>query len=510
MTTPELVARRPFTTEKVADLSQSGVLWCALLTPAVFLIHGYHPFADDAAVYVPGIRKLISPGLFRSDADFVLAHTHISIFAHLMAWTVRLTHLPLPPLLLSVQAASIFLFLLACHTLAERFFTGLAQRWSTVILAAACFTLPVAGTSLSLMDPCVTARSVSTPLGLFALAAAIDRRWPRCFLLLLAAALLHPLMAGYAAGFIAVFFLIDFGIPRAAFVVCAQALAATAILSLITRHFPASAAYRQAVLSRDYLVPSQWTKVDDLGIGVPLILFAIAAGRRRLNPLVRKLSLAACLYGITAALIGFLFVHTDGPLFLVRVQPLRSFHIIYAVGVLLLGGYLGSIFFASGRSLRSHWMAVSLLAVVAAILFWTQRTNYPLSAHMELPGTPVRNPWEQAFLWIRVNTPPEAIFAANPHLVFVPGEDAQGFRAIAERSLLADDKDEGIVVAFPHLAEEWARQRNAQAGIDQMTDEQRIAATQPFGADWVLLPATAATALPCPYRNIMAQVCRLQ
>jgi hypothetical protein len=281
-------------------------------------------------------------------------------------------------------------------------------------------------------------------------------------------------------------------------------------LFLVTRHSPLSPAYREAVLSRDYLVPTRWSKIDDLGIGIPLILFAIVAGRRWLNPLIRNLSLAACLYGITAALIGFLFVHTGGSLFLIRVQPLRSFHMIYAVGVLLLGGYLASLFFSSGRGLRSHWMAMSLLVVVAAVLFWSQRTLYPLSTHLELPGTPVRNPWEQAFLWIRTNTPPGAVFAANPHLIFVPGEDSQGFRAIAERSLLADDKDEGVVVAFPGLAEEWARQRNAQAGIDRMTDEQRIAAVRPFGADWILLPASAATALPCPYRNSAAQVCRLQ
>ncbi|MEA2542290.1 MAG: hypothetical protein QOH35_3656, partial [Acidobacteriaceae bacterium] len=28
----------------------------ALLTPAVLLVHGYHPLADDGAVYVTGIK----------------------------------------------------------------------------------------------------------------------------------------------------------------------------------------------------------------------------------------------------------------------------------------------------------------------------------------------------------------------------------------------------------------------------------------------------------------------
>jgi hypothetical protein len=509
LTTPELAASRPFSAARTIAVSQSALLWIAILTPAVFVVHGYHPFADDAAIYVSGIRKLIDPGLFRPDAAFVLAHTHLSLFAHLLAWIIHLTGLPLAPLLLTAHLASIFLFLLACWTLSERLFPAAAQRWCAVTLAAASFTLPIAGTSIFLMDPYVTARSFSTPLGLYALAAAIDRRWQRCLLLLLVASLLHPLMTGYAACFIAVFFLIDFGIPRAALVVCVQAIAATALLFLVTRHLSTSAAYREALFSRDYLFPTRWSAWDDLGLGIPLILFAVAASRRT-NRLIGALCLAACLLGITAALISFLFIRPDGSLFIARVQPLRSFHMLYAVGVILLGGYLGRVFFAAGRGFRSHWMAVALLAVVAAIFFLAQRASYSLSAHVELPGSATRNPWQQAFVWIRGNTPQDAVFAANPHLVFVQSDDAQGFRAISERSLLADDKDEGVVVVFPYLASEWARERNTQAGVDEMTDAQRLARLRPLGADWILLSRSAITGLPCPYRNAVAQVCRLQ
>ncbi len=56
-----------------------------LLTPAVLLVHGYHPLADDGAVYVTGIKRLANPGLYRSDAVFVLSPTRFSIFAHVLA-----------------------------------------------------------------------------------------------------------------------------------------------------------------------------------------------------------------------------------------------------------------------------------------------------------------------------------------------------------------------------------------------------------------------------------------
>ncbi len=152
----------------------------ALLTPAVLLVHGYHPLADDGAVYVTGIKKLANPGLYQPDAVFALSPTHLSIFAHVLAALLRWGHFPLPALLLVCHAASIFLFLLGSWKVAERIFPEQNARWGAVLLAACCFTLPVAGTSLSIMDPYVTARSFSTPLMLFALAAVLDEQWLTC------------------------------------------------------------------------------------------------------------------------------------------------------------------------------------------------------------------------------------------------------------------------------------------------------------------------------------------
>jgi hypothetical protein len=51
----------------------------ALLTPVVLLVHGYHPLADDGAVYVAGIKKLANPGLYQTDAVFALSPTHLSL-----------------------------------------------------------------------------------------------------------------------------------------------------------------------------------------------------------------------------------------------------------------------------------------------------------------------------------------------------------------------------------------------------------------------------------------------
>jgi len=484
----------------------------AALTPAILFLHGYHPFADDAGIYVAGICKLANPSLYQPDAPFVLASTRLSAFPHLLAAIVRFTRTPLDYVLLTVHLASIFAFLLACWTLARYIFNSVAAQWSAVALAAACFTLPIAGTAILVMDPYVTARSFSTPLGLFALAAAIDHNWTRAALFILLAGLMHPLMALYAAAYVLLFILIDQGHTRAALGLGILGIIASGGIYLATLHDPVSPAYSQAVLSRHYLFPSLWPSFEYLGLVVPVLLYAVAFRRFGLQTLPGKLCLAAAMMGTVAILSAFLFVPPSGPYFLVRLQLLRSFHILYLLAVILLGGLAGELLLnRPGRAsaLYSRLAAFALFAAIAATMFYFQRDRYPFSANIEWPGESPSNPWQQTFLWIRANTPQDAIFAANPALVLLDGEDAQGFRATTERSLLADDKDEGVVLLYPRLAGQWAVQRNAQAELDRLSDADRVARLRPLGDTWLLLSSNAVTSFPCPYRNAVSQVCRL-
>ncbi|MFT4113499.1 DUF6798 domain-containing protein [Silvibacterium sp.] len=481
----------------------------ALLTLAVLLVHGWHPWADDAGIYDAGILHLMHPELYRPDAQFVAAHTHLSLFAHVLAALAAWTHLPLPLLLLVTHLVSIVLFLLACRAVAQRLFARTAEVWCATALAAACFTLPIAGTSLFLMDPYVTARSFSTPLSLFALAAILGHRWGRAALLLVLAILLHPLMGLYAVTFLALLALVELGFPRGAILLAAEYVTGALILFLISLRTHATAAYHQAVGSRVYLLPSRWEPWEWLGLVMPVILFLLAARNSQVSPGIRRLCGTAVLSAVTFVALSVLFVHPAGSMLLVRLQPLRSFHLLYAIGVLLLGGLLGHVSFSSVHGRRARAMAFILVAVVASIFYQSQRSTMPFSAHIEWPGLKPRNPWSQAFLWIAHNTPRDAVFASDPDLVLLPGEDTQSFRAAARRSLLADYKDEGVAVVFPELADSWHRQYAAQEGIESMTDAERLARLRPFGVQWLLLPIHTPTGFDCPYRNIAAQVCRL-
>jgi hypothetical protein len=515
MSLPNLVQSPPSAPAVIAEAILPGRSWKTprisaafaplLLVPVVLLVHGYHPFANDAGIYVAGILHILHPSLDPLNAVFVSAFTRFSIFAWTMAVLLRLTHLPLDWLLFVTYLLSIFLFLAACRQLATRLFATESARWSSVLLAAACCTLPVAGTALVLMDPWVTARSFSTPLGLMAVAASIDRAWPRAILLLLLATLIHPLMAAYTIAFLILQALVAARRSRLAIALCVCALAACGTVFAMAHGMPISAAYREAVSlpQRSFLFLARWRWYEVLGLVLPLLLLAAALRRFRSSSRRGSLCFTCVLLGTTSLVAAALFVPPAGPYLLVPLQVLRSFHLLYAIGVVLSGGLFAAWF------PRSRISAVTLLVLLFAGMAAAQRLAWTGSQPIEWPGASSTNPWQQAFLWIRGHTPRDAVFTFDPRLVYLPEENEQGFRAIAERDHLADDKDAGIVAVIPRLADRWARQRNAQFSVNRMTDARRRAVLVPLGANWLLLPPDSATGFPCPYRNRVAKVCRL-
>jgi hypothetical protein len=94
--------------------------------------------------------------------------------------------------------------------------------------------------------------------------------------------------------------------------------------------------------------------------------------------------------------------------------------------------------------------------------------------------------------------------------MLLPGEDEHGFRAIAERSVLADRvKDSGAVSLFPQLASHWKDQVRAQSGWEnfRLADFQNLAGQYPV--TWILTRSPAPDGLTCPYQSHDLVVCRI-
>jgi hypothetical protein len=91
-----------------------------------------------------------------------------------------------------------------------------------------------------------------------------------------------------------------------------------------------------------------------------------------------------------------------------------------------------------------------------------------------------------------------------------PGEDFHSFRALAERSQLADNiKDAAVVTNIPKLGEVWEQQVQAEQGWKhfQLSDFERLKAE--FGVNWVLVSYPQPSGLPCPWHNAILTACRI-
>jgi hypothetical protein len=142
------------------------------------------------------------------------------------------------------------------------------------------------------------------------------------------------------------------------------------------------------------------------------------------------------------------------------------------------------------------------------------RTVFPSSAHLELPWWTESgrngNPWLDAFVWIRKNTAKGALVALDARYITEDGEDAQCFRAVAERSSLPDfSKDGGEAAITPSLADAWLDGQRAQGGLWRASDPERVERLRRRGVSWVVLPGGVRTEFRCPYSNRAVKVCAL-
>jgi len=472
----------------------------SLLTLGALLVHGYHPWVEDAEIYLPGVEKILHPELFPFNAQFFESHAHLTLFPNLIAASVRLSHLPLEAVLFIWQVASIFLLLLACRQLISRCFTDSRARWAGVAMVAALLTLPVAGTALYIIDQYINPRNLVAFAVIFAIAKVIDRKYFQAGLFLVFAAAIHPLMSVFGLSYCAVLIGIKKFDRRFASLAC--------LLPFGISFGPPSPAYHQVALSHSYFYLLQWHWYEWLGVVAPLALlwwFSRIARSRELRNL-DLLGRALIVYQFVYLLAGVVLSISARFESLARLQPMRSLYLLYVLLFLFAGGLLGE-YVLKNRT----WRWAALFVPLCTGMFLWQRDLFPASAHVEWPGAAPKNQWVQAFDWIRTNTPRDAVFALDPYHMSIPGEDANGFRAIAQRSMLADAvKDSGAVTMFPPMAEEWLKQVQSQSGWKtfQPQDYRRLQAG--YGVNWVVLQQPGTPGLDCPYQNAAVFVCRVE
>jgi hypothetical protein len=403
------------------------------------------------------------------------------------------------------HVASIFLLLLGCWELSGLLFpnANAKARWGGVCLVAALLTIPVAGTALYIMDQYLNPRNLAAFAGIFMVARTLERKYVRTLLWLVFAASMHPLMWMFPFSFCVLLLAMERFESRWR----TQSTTGFATLLWMPLAPAASAAYHEAAKRHGFHYIQRWAWYELLGIIAPLVLFwwfaRIARGQQWI--VLERVSRAFVVYGLiylVAALVVDLPARFEA---LARLQPLRSLHFLYIVMFVVMGGLLGEYVLKD-----RVWRWLLLFAPLSLGMFLAQRALFPASAQVEWPGATPKNPWAQAFLWIRQNTPVNAAFALDPEYMDAAGEDEIGFRCLAQRSRLADQvKDNGVVSMFPPLAEEWWAQVQAQTPWKSFRAEDFLRLKNTYGVGWVVVQQPGVAGLDCAYQNSAVRVCRI-
>ncbi|MGA2888628.1 MAG: hypothetical protein ABSE51_11295 [Terracidiphilus sp.] len=484
-------------------------------------VMGYHPGIEDDGVYLAAIKSNLNPALYPHDANFFRVQLQATFFDKWVASLVHWTGISVATMEFLLQFASIVLVVWACFVIARMLFKEARAQWAGVALVTAMFTLPVSGTALYLVDQHLHPRNVATAIILLAISRILaDKHWQAVPLLLLSF-VLHPIMGAMGVSF-CIFLtvttlepLYDWLFsrrkeePRVATVTVASFVPLGWIFESPTP------AWREAVKTHSSLFLFRWEWYEWLGAVAPLYLFWLLwrFAQKRGEKLLSRLALAVVLYGIFQLTVAMIMLGIPSLIRLAPLQPMRFLQLIY-VFMTLLGGCLVGKYLLKA----SVWRWAVFLVAINAGMFVSQRMLFSGSEHLEMPGRNSANPWLQAFSWVRQNTPTNAYFALDPEYLAAPGEDYHSFRALAERSQLADNiKDTAVVTQVPELGEVWAGQVRAQgcepgaapckwSGF-QLADFERLRAE--FGVDWVLVSYPQPAGLACRWHNDALSVCQI-
>lgn len=496
------------------------ILFFSVLGLAVM---GYHPGIEDDGVYLTAVKSDLNPALYPHDAKFFRLQLQATFFDKWVAAFVHVTGIPVAATEFLFQVVSILLIVFSCWSIARLLFAEARAQWAGVAMVAAMFTLPVAGTALYLVDQHLHPRNMATALILLAVARILAGKRVQAVPLLLVAFVLHPIMGAMGLSF-SFFLILALSDPvhewmrsrRGAEETKAETAVAASAVPLGWIFEAPTPAWRAALKTRTYFFLFKWTWYEWLGAVAPLLLFGLLwrFARKRGETLLARFALAVLLYGVFQLAVAMIMLGIPALIRLAPLQPMRFLQLLYFF-MTLIGGCLLGKYLLKAKVWR--W-AVFLVAINAGMLF-SQRMLFASSEHLELPGRTTGNQWLQAFDWIRQNTPADAYFALDPRYLAAPGEDYHSFRALAERSQLADDiKDTAVVTQVPELATAWEQQTRAE-GCEpgpsacsawshfRLTDFERLKTE--FGVNWVLVSYPQPAGLDCRWHDAALAVCRV-
>ena len=329
---------------RAREFSAGNLALLGCLTLVAIAVMGYHPGLEDDSFYLAAIKHNLNPSLFPHDADFFRVQFQATIFDKLIAFSVRLTHLPLAWTILLWQFVAIFFVLHGCWRIARRCFPNAESHWAATALVAALLTIPLPGIAINLADQYLHPRTLATAAIVAAIVAVIDRRLWIAGVLLAFAFAVHAIMACFGISF-CVFLWWALRTPPAR-----ESLPALVTASLIPLGWifePASDAWRQAASTRGFYFLIHWHWYEWLGVFAPLLLLFLF--RRFLQSKAEAdddsslvpVTTALLSYGVFQTIVGLMIMLPPSLERLRPFEPMRYLHLLYLLFFLLAGGFIG-------------------------------------------------------------------------------------------------------------------------------------------------------------------------
>jgi hypothetical protein len=397
MTQVAASATRPVDTEASARfLTFAGLGLC--IVAFWMLQHPYEGLVHDSVLYSFLALARLHPGSLGHDLFLSQgSQDHYTLFGPIAAIAVRWLGLE--------RAAASFTLIAHLAFLGAGWL--LARRLMPAALAVLALGLLVmlpsvygANHIFSYLEGFMTPRVPAEALVLGAIAAALAQRYLICGICMLAALVLHPLMA--AAGIVLLFVLL-FGLARP-WLTLLLASASLVVLIAVSSWVPFGPIARfdpewfELLHSRlSYLFPSLWPAPDWGHASVPLALLAVGAISSS-QPHIRSVCWAALITGLSAlglTLLGSDLLHIE---IVTQVQPWRWLWLSNTLAILLIPVIVGDCWRAAEpfRTVvvllaaavicidEKFVPAIALLAVVAAVA--APRITEPKQARLLLLG----------------------------------------------------------------------------------------------------------------------------
>ncbi|MFO0867184.1 MAG: hypothetical protein U0744_21520 [Gemmataceae bacterium] len=334
----------------------------------VFFFHvlarPYAGMTHDAQLYAGQTLNRIDPSLLSGDLFFQFgSQDRFSLFSTVAAPFVRV--LGLDTAFFVLYGASDLLFLVAAMRLLRTLFPVPAQHVPALLLVA---TLPLAyggQKCFHVHEPFLTPRLPATALGIEAMHLALTGRYPRSLAMLVASALLHPLMSAPACAIVAASWLWQragsraVAIAVAASIVVAGILFASGVAANVLGRFDAT--WRDLVIQAtsahfpEYWSANDWRQIAFALLAVGFFVYTEA------NPERRRILGMVGVVGIAGILGSFVFSQLPFALPM-RVQPTAPLWPLMLLKAPLL--WVAALQAAASRKPSLRWLAPLAVATL--------------------------------------------------------------------------------------------------------------------------------------------------